>query len=215
MTRWRRALVTPVVYDFGVEHERLATLGARLLWGADARRFYREIDDLRGLAGTATVLDVPCGGGVAFRGQEGRGPLRYLALDLSPVMLRRARANARRRRLDGVRFTQGSVAALPCRDAAFDLCLSYFGLHCFPDPPGALAEMARVLRPGGTLRGTAIVLGSGRRQDAAIRVLRRTGTFGHVDTAAALTSWLTAAGLHRITVERDGAIAFFSAHRPH
>jgi ubiquinone/menaquinone biosynthesis C-methylase UbiE len=42
-------------------------------------------------------------------------------------------------------------------DASFDLCVTYNGLHCLPDPRAALGELTRVLKPGGTLRGTSCV----------------------------------------------------------
>ncbi|GIH75018.1 class I SAM-dependent methyltransferase [Planobispora longispora] len=213
MTDWRRAGLVPVVYDVGVEHERIGTMGGRLLWGADLRRFYRGIEELRTLVDGGHVLDVPCGGGIAFRGLPKKGPYRYVALDLSPVMVGRARANAARNGLREIVFLRGDVSALPHPPDAFDLCVSYFGLHCFPDPAAALAEMGRVLRPGGRLRGTSIVRGGGLRQDAIISLFRRVGAFGTVGTAQELSSWLSAGGFDDIDVDRDGAVAFFSARR--
>ncbi|GII52695.1 hypothetical protein Pth03_10840 [Planotetraspora thailandica] len=213
MADWRHARLTAVFYDFGVEHERLGRIGGRLLWGADLSRFYGDIHRLRELANGGRMLDVPCGGGVAFRGLPKEGARRYVALDLSPVMLRRAQANAGRLGLPGIGFVQASVTALPYREGCFDLCLSYFGLHCFADPPAALAEMARILRPGGRLRGTAVVRGSGLRQDTVISLCQRSGIFGAVGTAEDLSSWLATAGLDEIGVDRDGAVAFFSARR--
>ncbi|MBG0827209.1 class I SAM-dependent methyltransferase [Planomonospora sp. ID67723] len=213
MDDWRRARLTAVVYDVGVEHERIGRIGGRLLWGADLDRYYRDIDDLRTLVDGCRVLDVPCGGGIAFRGLPEDGSYRYAALDLSPVMLRRSRANAARHGLREIEFVQASATALPYREGGFDLCLSYFGLHCFPAPAAALAEMARVLRPGGRLRGSSVVRGSGRRQDMVISLFRRIGVFGTGGTADDLSSWLAAAGLDEISVERDGAVAFFSARR--
>ncbi len=56
-----------------------------------------------------------------MRGQR----VRYVAGDLSPVMLRRARAEAKRRELDQIVFTEADVEALPFEDASFDLCVSY------------------------------------------------------------------------------------------
>jgi SAM-dependent methyltransferase len=213
MKDWRHARLTAAAYDFGVEHERLGRIGGTLIWGADLSRFYRDIHALRTLVNGGRVLDVPCGGGIAFRGLPKEGSHRYVALDLSPVMLRRAQANAERHGLRDVGFVQASVTALPHQEGSFDLCLSYFGLHCFPDPPAALAEMARVLRPGGRLQGTAVVCGSGLRQDMVISLFQRSGTFGTVGTTEDLSSWLTTAGLDEIRVDRDGAVAFFSARR--
>ena len=163
---------------------------------------------------TATaILDVPCGGGVAFRGLRPGQNLRYVAADLSPVMLDRARAEAERRGIDWVEFAEADVEALPFEDGTFDLCVTYTGLHCFPDPARAVAEMARVLRPGGELRGTAVLTGAGLRQDAAVRMMRLAGLFGPSGTLAELKSWLTAAGLAEVSAQRDGALAYFSGRR--
>lgn len=62
-------------------------------------------------------------------------------------MLRRAQAEAARRGLERIEYVHTSVEGMPFKDATFDLCLTYNGLHCFSDPPAALVEMARVVRP--------------------------------------------------------------------
>lgn len=210
---WRRHRLIPAVYDFAVEHERIARLGGRLLWGADVRALYDSFGEIARLPRGGAVLDVPCGGGVAFRGVPRGAGLRYAAADLSPLMLRRARAEARRRGLD-VALTHASVDRLPYADGAFDLCLTYNGLHCLPDPAAAVAEMARVLRPGGVLRGSAVVTGAGPRQDLLIALFRRLGDFGAPGTLADLGGWLGAAGLDAAEVTATGALAWFSAVKP-
>jgi SAM-dependent methyltransferase len=210
---WRRRRLTPALYDFGVERERIARVGGRLMWGTDVRPLYASFAEFDDLPSGGAVLDVPCGGGVAFRGLPRASGLRYVAADLSPLMLRRARAEAARRRLR-IGFAQVSVDRLPFPDGSFDLCATYNGLHCFPDPAGAVAEMARVLRPGGMLRGSAIVTGEGARQDALIRLIRRRGEFGTVGSAADLHDWLTGAGLSGAEVTCDGAVARFRAVNP-
>jgi len=88
-----------------------------------------------------------------------------VAADLSPVMLRRSRAEAKRRDLDQNRVHRGRRRGAAFEDASFDLCVSYTGLHCFSDPAAAVSEIARVLRPGG-LRGTMVVRRAELRQDA-------------------------------------------------
>jgi ubiquinone/menaquinone biosynthesis C-methylase UbiE len=210
---WRHHRLIPAIYDFAVEHERLARLGGRVLWGADVRALYAAFAEAGRLPAGAAVLDVPCGGGVAFRGVPRGAGLRYTAADLSPVMLRRARAEAGRRGLPAA-FTQLSVDRLPFPPATFDLCVTYNGLHCLPDPASAVAELARVLRPGGVLRGSAVVTGAGRRFDALIAVFRRRGDFGAPGDEADLRRWLAAAGLEAASVTRSGALAVFSAVKP-
>lgn len=213
-SRWRDGWLEATAYDAVVEREHLARVLGRLAWGVDIGAFFEEIARLGELPDGATVLDVPCGGGVAFRGLASDQAIRYVAADLSSVMLARARAEARRRGLRQIEFVQADVEALPFGDASFDLCITYTGLHCFPDPAAAVGELARVLRPGGIVRGSAVVAGAGVRQDLLVRILRRAGVFGPGGTAGALAQWLAAAGLVDIATRCDGALAYFSAVRP-
>lgn len=114
--------------------------------------------------------------------------MRYVAADLSPVMLRRARAEAKRRDLDQIEFIEDDVEALPFEDGSFDLCVSYTGLHCFPNPAAAVSEIARVLRPGGVVRGSMVVRRAGLRQDAFVRLYQVAGVFGPSGTCDELES---------------------------
>jgi len=211
--RWRHRRLTPALYDFAVEHEALARIGGRVLWGADVGPMYDSFRSTEELPPGARVLDVPCGGGVAFRGVPPGADLRYVAADLSPLMLGRARRQAVRRGVPAV-FAQVSVERLPFPAETFDLCLTYNGLHCFPDPASALAEMARVLRPGGVLQGSAVVSGARRSSDVLIAVFRRHGEFADPGGPEALHDGLTGAGLREISIRRSGALACFSAVKP-
>jgi ubiquinone/menaquinone biosynthesis C-methylase UbiE len=60
-------------------------------------------------------------------------------------------AKEKRGRLSGVRYQQADALALPFEDAAFDVVVCQFGIMFFPDQAKGIAEMARVLRPGGLL----------------------------------------------------------------
>ncbi|MEU5263254.1 class I SAM-dependent methyltransferase [Amycolatopsis sp. NPDC021455] len=71
-------------------------------------------------------------------------------LDLSEGMLAIARDRARRLGRP-VTLRQGSAHELPFAEASFDTVLCTFGLCAIPDPAAAVAEMVRVLRPGGRL----------------------------------------------------------------
>lgn len=95
------------------------------------------------------VLDVACGTGVVAV-TAARAGAAVRGLDLSPALLIDARRNAE---LVGkpIEFREGDVEALPYADASFDVVLSQFG-HMFAPRPGiAVAEMLRVLKPGGRI----------------------------------------------------------------
>jgi SAM-dependent methyltransferase len=95
--QWREGRINAALYDEVVERERLARVFGALLWGTDAGRLFRDIALLGEVPDGSAILDVPCGGGLALRGLRPGQAVRYVAADLSPVMLDRARGQAERR----------------------------------------------------------------------------------------------------------------------
>jgi ubiquinone/menaquinone biosynthesis C-methylase UbiE len=214
---WRSQLfdrIGAASYDAAIERERLARILGWLSWRTDTARLYRHMQLLSEQPAGTSVLDLPCGGGVAFRALSAEQDIHYVACDLSPGMLRRARKVARERGLAQIEFVEADVNTLPFPDAEFDLCVSYNGLHCFPQPQAAVEEIARFLKPGGRLTGCATIRGAGRREDALIRAYQRTGVFGPGGTAEEVAEWLDAAGLEEVNFDRSGAWVFFDATRP-
>ena len=95
------------------------------------------------------VLDVGCGTGVVAV-TAARAGAQVKALDLSPVLLERARWNADTAGV-AIEFTEGGVEALPYPDASFDIVLSQYGHMFAPRPEVAVGEMLRILKPGGRI----------------------------------------------------------------
>lgn len=95
------------------------------------------------------VLDCGCGTGVVAVTAARQGA-KVSGLDLSPVLIEHARKNAALAEVD-IDFKEGDVEALPYDDATFDVVLSQFGHMFAPRPEVAIAEMLRVLKPGGTI----------------------------------------------------------------
>ncbi len=127
-------------------------------WGADAYDFltWQETwmdhsasmaDHFPSSEGPLDILDVGVGPGVSAVGLSRRLPAsRIVGLDLSRRMLRRARS-----RVDpSIGLVQADITRLPFDDASFDVVTGHSFLYLLPDQPGAMAEIARVLRPGGT-----------------------------------------------------------------
>jgi ubiquinone/menaquinone biosynthesis C-methylase UbiE len=203
------------VYDFFVERESLARVAGRLAFGTDTRLLYRAIDSVGDLPPGSAVLDVPTGGGVALRGVKPGQGLRYVAADISPEMLRRAERAARARGVeDQVELRSADVEQLPFDDGEFDLCVSFAGLHCFPDPRAAVREIARVVRPGGQFTGSVFLTGTGARYMPAIYGGRLAGLMGPSGTRADLDDWLHDAGFRQVRIELSGAIGYFNGAKP-
>lgn len=95
------------------------------------------------------VLDVACGTGVVAI-TAGRRGAQVRGMDLSPVLLEDARRNAAVINAE-IEFLEGDAEALPYADATFDIVLSQFGHMFAPRPEVAIAEMLRVLKPGGRI----------------------------------------------------------------
>lgn len=211
---WRADHPWGLFYDYMVEHERVGGTLWRVGGGSDLGMLYRAAAEIATLPSGAHVLDVPCGGGVALRGIAPGQDVRYVAADISPAMLARTAANARRRRLEAqVQCVEADVEHLPYGDATFDLAISFTGLHCFPRPAAAIAEIARVLAPGGVLTGSALMTDTGLRY-APLRVLGRAGgLLGPSGTRTQLAHWLSAAGFPDARIHTSGALVYFRGTR--
>jgi SAM-dependent methyltransferase len=93
------------------------------------------------------VVDVACGTGNAALAAAARGA-RVVGIDGAPRLLSVAGERAVELGLD-VEWREGDLEALPAEDGTADVVLSVFGVIFAREPASALAEIARVLRPGG------------------------------------------------------------------
>jgi len=102
------------------------------------------------LAPGLQVLDVGCGPGSITRGLAERvAPGRVVGVDLSRETLAAARQDAAARGLVNLQYEEASVYALPFADATFDVGYAHQVFQHLREPGRALAEVVRVLRPGG------------------------------------------------------------------
>jgi ubiquinone/menaquinone biosynthesis C-methylase UbiE len=123
-------------------------------------------------------------------------------------MLGRARRRAAARGVAEIELIKANAGEIPLEDDTADLFLSYWGLHCFAEPRAAVAEAARVLKPGGRLVGASFVRGEDSlRQRLLIRPNR--GVFGDVGTEEELRGWLQESGFEPSGLRRSGPMAYF------
>ncbi|WP_324786973.1 class I SAM-dependent methyltransferase [Streptomyces sp. H51] len=121
-------------------------------WNAVNEGFDEPLLDAAGITGDHRTLDLGCGSGQTTRRAALRAPRgRALGLDLSGPMLAEARARAAREGVANVSFTQGDAQAYPFEAGAFDAAISRYGVMFFADPVAAFGNVAKALRPGGSL----------------------------------------------------------------
>ncbi|MFQ6107920.1 MAG: class I SAM-dependent methyltransferase [Candidatus Aminicenantales bacterium] len=112
-----------------------------------------------------SVLDAGCGTGVFSIIFARMGALSVVGIDISKRSLERAQRQADQLGLQNATFQKVNMLRLPFTDACFDIVWSWGSVHHTADPFGCLAELIRVLKPGGSL---------------LVAVYRRTGlTFLH------------------------------------
>ena len=149
-SRLRDALAAPdsksryVRRLFSTIAERYDLITRLLSYGQD-RRWKARVVELSGVEPGLRALDLACGtGDIAFalasRGAD------VVGLDITHRMVQLARTKG-----GAARFVTGDMLALPFGNEAFDIVTTGYGLRNVPDIPRAIAEMRRVLKPGGAL----------------------------------------------------------------
>jgi len=188
---------------------QLGTRGRRRVIEDRWRVFDAMLHDWRerhGHARVLTVLDAGCGDGINLVGLRGAAAhqdllINLFGLDYNPLRLARARRAAPQ-----VRLQQGSLYSLPFAGDRFDVVLCNHVIEHVPDATRALAELSRVLRPGGLLilgvPNEGCLMGRARNRFVQPRIGRTTDHV-HFFTAPSLTDALRGAGFCVQRLERE------------
>lgn len=129
----------------------------RLLGPALFAPWAQVLLDAVGIEPGARIVEVAAGTGILTRAAAHRaGPAgQVVATDISPAMIAFNAQHPPEPHAAPIRTAIAPATALPCTDSGFDVALCQQGMPFFPDRPGAVRELHRVLRPGG-LVGIAV-----------------------------------------------------------
>ncbi len=120
-------------------------------WGAPFRYLQKRIVSLAELKSGGNFLDLGCGTGFAvhYAAELLKGQGNFVGIDISEGMIAKARENAAG--IENIRFYRASSEELPLENDYFDAIICTNSFHHYLNPGKALAEVFRVLKPGGRI----------------------------------------------------------------
>ena len=150
-----------------------------------------------------TVLDLGAGGGfdcfLAAREVGTAG--RVVGVDMTPEMVTKARANLETNDAANVEFRLGEIEHLPVADESVDVIISNCVVNLSPDKPGVFREAYRVLRPGGRLAISDVVVTTELPDDLRADPTSVAACVGGASSIPALEAMLADAGFTDVSVE--------------
>jgi ubiquinone/menaquinone biosynthesis C-methylase UbiE len=190
-------------------------------------------------AGGGVILDVSCGSGLFSRRFAASGKFnKVIASDFSNAMMKQTKAYCEqdptlRLKAEGVEpsllFVRADVGRLPFASSSLDAVHAGAAMHCWPSPSAAVAEISRVLKPGGvflasTFLDPTAMLGDVAGGDAAVAPLSALFKDSGVGTGGAFNQFFSEPELKDLTTKmcgfenferkRERQFIFFSATKP-
>lgn len=190
-----------VAAGIGYSKEEIEAAGADANLGLGCGAPVKHLDLKTGEA----VLDLGSGAGIdVFLASDQVGPTgRAIGVDMTHAMIERARANAQARGLTNVEFREGRLEDLPLADASVDAVTSNCVINLVPDKRRVFGEIARVLRPGGRLAVSDIVLDGSLPEALEKSVTAYVGCVAGAARREEYFAWLKDAGFATVDVVRD------------
>jgi SAM-dependent methyltransferase len=156
-----------------------------------------------------TVVDLGSGAGFdALLAARQVGPSgRVIGIDMTDAMLERARENARKAGADHVEFRAGTIESLPIEDASVDAIISNCVINLSPEKERVYREAWRVLRPGGRIMISDIVLERSLPAAVLDSIDAYIGCVGGASLRAEYLETIAKAGFREVRVDREASFA--------
>jgi ubiquinone/menaquinone biosynthesis C-methylase UbiE len=156
-----------------------------------------------------TVLDLGSGAGFdAFLAARQVGSTgRVIGVDMTDAMLAKARENARKAGLANVEFREGKIEDLPVEDSSVDAIISNCVINLSPEKGRVYREAYRVLRPGGRLMVSDVVLERALPRVVLESIDAYIGCVAGANLRADYLDTIAKAGFREVRVEREACFA--------
>jgi arsenite methyltransferase len=153
-----------------------------------------------------TVLDLGSGAGIdAFLAARDVGPEGHvIGVDMTPAMIDRARANASKAGTTNVEFRLGEIEHLPLPDASVDVIVSNCVVNLSPEKDRVFREAFRVLRPGGRMLVSDLVLENPLPKETRESIEAYVGCIAGASLKEDYLGFIRAAGFQEVEIVREG-----------
>ena len=163
-----------------------------------------------------TVLDLGSGAGIdCFLAARETGPTgRVIGVDMTPAMVEKARGNLAKSEFKNIEFRLGEIEQLPVSDATVDVIISNCVVNLSPDKPQVFREALRVLKPGGRLLVSDLVLTRPLSKEMQQNVDLYIGCVAGASLKDEYLELMRAAGFHDVEIVNESDYTIGAAELP-